>query len=218
MHRLVLFDLDGTLLPEGECLPQAQAIVEAVATVFGVKPDLNAIDRSGTTDLEVARSLARQQGVADEVFDLHRALLYTTYTRLFRESFPPTLSPRLGWHEVLGELSPMLLTVVTGNVIDVAIHKLLRTDLLPYFNLGLGAFGSDGESRTELVARSANHMGTSHTIVVGDTPQDIKAAHANSLPAIAFLTPKCSEDALRDAEWIARTPAEVLSAIREWET
>jgi phosphoglycolate phosphatase-like HAD superfamily hydrolase len=98
-------------------------------------------------------------------------------------------------------------TIVTGNVRANAFVKLSTFDLDVYFDFDIGGYGSDSESRPDLVRcareRAARAAGVtfdaSNTIVIGDTPRDVEAAHLGGAQIIAVATGVDSEAALRGA-------------------
>jgi phosphoglycolate phosphatase-like HAD superfamily hydrolase len=84
-----------------------------------------------------------------------------------------------------------LLGVASGNVERVGWAKLRACGLRDYFSLG--AFSGVLEKREDVIAhgiRQARNLRGEKTIVcvVGDTPSDIRSAHANDIPAIAVAT------------------------------
>jgi phosphoglycolate phosphatase-like HAD superfamily hydrolase len=91
------------------------------------------------------------------------------------------------------------LGVATGNLESVGWLKLERTGLREHFTFG--GFSDAHEQRSGMIAAAAAKArelaGTSASVViVGDTPSDIAAAHANKLPVIAVATGHFSFDRL----------------------
>jgi phosphoglycolate phosphatase-like HAD superfamily hydrolase len=85
--------------------------------------------------------------------------------------------------------------------------KLERAGLEHYFPGGQGAFGSDAEDRTDLPPIARRRAGAerrpyprARTVVVGDTPNDIACAHADSLRCVAVTTGPFSAEDLRRAD------------------
>ena len=84
-----------------------------------------------------------------------------------------------------------LLGVASGNLEGVGWAKLKACGLRRHFSFG--AFSGELEKRDEVIAhgieQAHNLRGSETTVcVVGDTPADIRAAHANGVPAIAIAT------------------------------
>ena len=81
--------------------------------------------------------------------------------------------------------------MASGNLEGVGWAKLKACGLRRHFSFG--AFSGELEKRDEVIAhgieQAHNLRGSETTVcVVGDTPADIRAAHANGVPAIAIAT------------------------------
>ena len=91
----------------------------------------------------------------------------------------------------------------TGNVREGAEAKL--TPVALHHRFSFGGFGSDHEDRAELIrigiARGAEKLGLGandvRAVVIGDTPKDVAAAHANHAFALAVATGGFTEGELR---------------------
>jgi phosphoglycolate phosphatase-like HAD superfamily hydrolase len=87
-------------------------------------------------------------------------------------------------------------SILTGNTREAASLKLQAFGLDPYLRLDLGAYGTDADDRPVLVGiarrRAENATGISyspaHTILIGDTPNDVAAAHEGGARIIAVAT------------------------------
>jgi phosphoglycolate phosphatase-like HAD superfamily hydrolase len=98
----------------------------------------------------------------------------------------------------------------TGNIEEGARIKLDRAELNPHF--AFGGFGCDSEDRAELIAagarRGADRLGRAldqcQLVIVGDTPKDTAAAHANRGQCIAVATGGASREELEasGARWV----------------
>jgi phosphoglycolate phosphatase-like HAD superfamily hydrolase len=88
----------------------------------------------------------------------------------------------------------LALGLATGNIERGARIKLARGDLNRFF--AFGGFGSDSESRTELVCRAAKqgarHIGRTvrrdDVFVIGDTPRDIDAGRESGFRTVGVAT------------------------------
>jgi phosphoglycolate phosphatase-like HAD superfamily hydrolase len=192
--RLLLFDVDGTLLRAnggGET-----AIEQAVSTVTGKSATTDGISFSGRTDPAIFRDVLRTNGLPirdDLLNDVLRA-----YVEAAREAIHPENVSRLPGAKALLTLlarrSDTFLGLVTGNVEPIAFHKLETVGLAEYFSVG--AFGSDHADRSRLpplaAKRAAEIAGHSFSldqaIVIGDTGRDIECARAAGTRAVAVCT------------------------------
>jgi phosphoglycolate phosphatase-like HAD superfamily hydrolase len=226
--RLVLFDIDGTLLLRASAEHRA-ALHDAISEVWGVEdPGAAPVEAAGRTDVDIARAICLLAGVpaerfADGVADF-RAAATAAYARRCPDDLSPTVSP--GMHDVLADLARRgrhLLALLTGNLEPVARLKLERAGLGSFFASGLGAFGSDHEDRAALPAiarRRAAHLAgdgepwpREATVVVGDTPRDIACARADGVGVVAIATGPFAPDRLGGADAVVRSAPELLAVL-----
>jgi len=113
-----------------------------------------------------------------------------------------------------------ILGLATGNLEMIGWIKMDRAGLREWFRFG--GFSDQFPVRAELIgdaARKARELaGPDATIcVVGDTPRDIEAAHANHLPVVAVATGHFSFDDLmqHQPEVCTTSLANLLQATRE---
>jgi phosphoglycolate phosphatase-like HAD superfamily hydrolase len=207
MTKLVLFDVDGTLILTGRAGVRAMTL--AFRDVFGVDDGFSHISMAGLTDsflLSSALSRARRDMDADAAARFRDAYLAHLTVEVVkpgqgRKGIMP------GVRELLETLEPrrdVFLGLLTGNFAEAARIKLDYFDLWRYFRCG--AYGDDDSDRNALVpialSRARAH-GTSPDIdgvfVVGDTPHDIACAAAAGATSIAVATGSHDIDALRAA-------------------
>ncbi len=186
MKNAILFDIDGTLLhARGLGRP---AFAEAFAIAYGgARADVENVSFVGATDTAVIRALAAACGVPtsparEERFFIE--LAKRLEPRLAEN--PPTVYPGLRAFLVALRARGFRLGVVTGNIRATAWAKLIHAGLADLFDFGAYA---DGEPDRDAIARTAceraRALGAEPRLLVGDTPQDIRAAHAAGLPALA---------------------------------
>jgi phosphoglycolate phosphatase-like HAD superfamily hydrolase len=219
--RVVLFDLDGTLVSCGGA--GRRALERALADRCGpLDGRLAPLRLDGMTDRLIVREalgiLAHpfSEETRDEI--LARYLLH-----LALEVDGPGYAVLPGAVEALERLraAGVAYGLCTGNLVEGARLKLARGGLDRHFewNAGaIGGFGADGEARERLVIaavrRAAVRLGEalapSEVLVVGDTPRDIAAAHAAGCPALGVATGRftAAELAACGADHVAGSLAE----------
>ncbi len=192
MPRLVLFDIDGTLLrPIGI---GRRSLERAFAERYGRTGVFEGIRFHGRTDPEIlGDGLARIGAPPAEL----RAAVATYLVHLEREiaEAPPLALPGvMDLMKALRALPEVVLGLVTGNVRRGAAIKLGRDGLWPHFDVG--AFGDDSTDRAELVRlarQRAERLGRGSfagraVIHVGDTENDVLAARGGDAVAVAVAT------------------------------
>ncbi len=205
--RLVLFDIDLTLirstLPKG---PGMAALGGIVQELTGFEGDLRIPVPDGQTDPDIVQQLFEMNGLVYE-----EALYEKVMSRYFpklKEIFSTEGLIRLlpGVRELLEELHrrPDFYTaVVTGNDERGADIKLTPFELRAF--LPIGAYGSDSTDRGELIRiatkRARLHYNTDFiqefTFMIGDSPNDIRAANQAGVRAVGVLTGNAGEDDLK---------------------
>lgn len=200
-RRLILFDIDGTLLKP---LGLGRLSIEAAFRDHygGGRAYFAGIPFHGRTDFDIVdEAIARVPGSpADAGVLIDR---YLDHLRREVGGGPSLVLP--GVLDLLGRLSAdasVTLGLVTGNVREGARIKLGRDRLECRFRVG--AFGDDHRDRGELVriakerARSAGLNGflDSDVFMVGDTLSDVRAARSANAVAIAVATGGHSLDEL----------------------
>ena len=196
--KLVLFDIDGTLLWTNGA--GRRAMEGALLTHFGT-PGPAAYRYDGKTDGQIVRDTMRQCGFPDDRIDRYMPAVLLEY--LQRLDHELTLAPdRLhrfdGVFELLDALegrADRVIGLLTGNVAAGASRKLRAAGIAPERFI-VGAFGSDHEDRHALPAialeRAELALGTpipgSRVIIVGDTPNDIHCGRPVGARAIGVAT------------------------------
>ncbi len=213
LERLLLFDIDGTLL---RCGPQVRPLfAEALTEVYGTAGDCYRHDFAGKTDPRIVSELMIGAGVPEEEVrrrlpEARRIFLEKLERMLDRQEM--TLLP--GVVELLerqAQRPDLALALVTGNWEPGARTKLSRFDLNRFF--AFGAFGCDGFAREELPpvaleraeARVGRRFAPEETLIIGDTPHDVACARAHGIPCLAVATGGISAETLRaaGADWVA---------------
>jgi beta-phosphoglucomutase-like phosphatase (HAD superfamily) len=126
MQRLVLFDIDGTILDAGGTA--AKAFLAALLEVFGTSPSRNGYSFGGKTDPQIARDLLSLAGIEEEAIELGLPRVWDSYlTRLERECLPEQVSLYPGVAGLLDHLHDepgAVLGLLTGNLREGARLKL----------------------------------------------------------------------------------------------
>ena len=196
MHRLVLFDIDCTLIdPHGA---GGRAIFRAIEDVYGVSGTLDGYTFHGRTDPGIIVDLATMWGTPEAVArDRLQACLERYPDVLAAEIRDGDIEVLPGAHELVTALAVdrrVTLGLLTGNVTAGMELKLASTGLLPLFKVV--ANGSDSGYRPDLPAfavrraeRLTGHRFTGKEIVIiGDTPADILCGADHSVRTIAVAT------------------------------
>ncbi len=195
--RLLLFDVDGTLILSGGVA--GRLMLKAVATVTGKNYSYNVRDFAGYTDRLIMRRLLQQAGVPPEAIPRKLQQAEALYLQWIAERFqkPDFVRVLPGVRELLEQLQQhngYYLGLLTGNIRQGAAIKLASVGLLDYFPVG--AFGDDAEDRNQLppiaLQRAQNHYGISftpeNTWIIGDAPNDVRCARANQVRVLAVAT------------------------------
>ena len=200
-----LFDIDGTLLRSRDRI-HVDSFAASVHRVTGFEVTLAGIVLQGNTDTGILREACRQAGIPAEVLAAHTAAILEAMGQSVAEQSGAMDLVRLpGVEETLRHLAGRgaLLGVATGNLEMIGWIKVERAGLREWFRFG--GFSDQFPIRPELIAhaaRKAREMAgeQARVCVVGDTPRDIEAARANSLPVIAVATGRYGFDELMRLE------------------
>jgi phosphoglycolate phosphatase-like HAD superfamily hydrolase len=195
--RLILFDVDGTLVTARGA--GRQALERALVRVYGVAGAIDGVDFRGRTDLSIVRDLLGAAGVPGARIAAGLADCFAAYAdeldRIIGDGRRVQVLP--GVPAVVRALSARtdaLVGLLTGNVEAGARVKLRPTGLWPLFQVG--AFGSDDADRRQLpaiaCARARALVGREfpfdRVTIIGDTPHDVDCARACGAVAIAVAT------------------------------
>jgi phosphoglycolate phosphatase-like HAD superfamily hydrolase len=217
-----LFDIDGTLL---RCRDRVhvESFVASVKQVTGFEVSLAGVALAGNTDTSILREACEQAGIrADELEPNVAAILKGMCSNVSgrRDELDLILMP--GVKEVLGHLARRgaALGVASGNLEMIGWIKIEQAGLREWFRFG--GFSDEFPVRSAILgdaAKKARKMAgaDARVCVVGDTPRDIEAAHANELPVIAVATGHFSFDELLEhkPEVCTTSLADLLAATRE---
>jgi phosphoglycolate phosphatase len=204
--RIVLFDIDGTLVSTGGA--GAVAWKRAFEELYGIPADIGEFTDAGMTDPDVGsktfEAVLHRKPTARELAQLVQRRL---------EHLPEAVAESEGYRvlpgvpERLRQLSRdgHLLGLITGNGDGAAAVKLARGDLNRWFTFG--AYATAGVDRPGIVRRAVERgeamlgpdVPNEDIFVIGDTPLDVSAAHAVDCTAVGVATGHYDVDALREA-------------------
>lgn len=189
-----LFDIDGTLL---HCTDAVHyfAFLDALKTLSGGEAlNLDRVVVHGNTDVGILRDALRAAGVAEAAW---RPKLADACAGMCRwvgaRQDELTVNVLPGVERMLAHLQAKgaVLGVATGNLEGIGRAKLARAGLLQMFSFA--GYSDDYEYRRDVFAaalgKAESLAGTGARVcVVGDTPEDVRAARANGLDVIATAT------------------------------
>jgi phosphoglycolate phosphatase len=194
--RLVLFDIDGTLIHTGGA--GVKAFARALASQFQVHNGSEKIRFGGRTDTSLVRELFQYAGVPHTPENVNR--FFDAYIfwldHLMSEAHAGGHCPGvLNFIEAIQALpTPPVIGLLTGNIRLGAEIKLRRYALWDLFQTG--GFGDDDEDRNRIAAvareRGSRLLGAplrgSEILVVGDTHRDVACARAIDARMLAVAT------------------------------
>ena len=208
--KLILFDIDGTLLStEGAA---RRAFHATLLEVFGTAGPIETHSFAGKTDPQIARELLTLAGLSARQIDDGLDRLWDGYlgrlaTELAHDDHRTQVYP--GVVELLDRLAGMqdrvVAALLTGNIRPGAALKLESAGLGSRFHFG--AFGSDDERRDRLPAiaveraldRTGHRFQGSDVIVLGDTPSDVSCGRGIGCRAAAVATGPFDREVLAGA-------------------
>ncbi|MFQ6094480.1 MAG: HAD family hydrolase [bacterium] len=217
--KLLLFDIDGTLIHSGGA--GRRAMHRAFEQVYGIEDGFKDISMYGKTDPLILREALANHRIEwrREEADRFKAL----YLQFLRKGIlTPTPKRRImpGAVELLEEVSkrPNLIRgLLTGNWREGAEIKLGFFDLNRYFELG--AYADDSEIREELVPIAVKRceelkgieLEPEQVYIIGDTPLDILCARPFGAKTIVVATGIHTEE-----ELLAERPDHFFPDLREY--
>ena len=216
--RILLWDIDGTLIHSRRRGAFKDYTIPMLEEVFGTAGRLPEMIVSGMTDLQIVAEALKDEGFT-------HADIFARVGHL-RESYMEAMRKATGNGDQFFELLPGVRetleaiaadpryrsALVTGNIEPAAYLKMELVGLSQFFDLP-GAFGDESHDRRDLPALAAGRirkhlqldLAPEQFIVIGDTPNDIECAKHFGARSLAIGTGRlysaqdlldCSPDAL----------------------
>lgn len=210
MVRLVLFDIDGTLVHTGHA--GTKAFAQTFAHIFGLKHGSEKMKFAGRTDVSLVREFFRIHGVTESHENFQQ--FFENYVFWLEQILGhgggrECHGVRLFIDELLALPQPPAIGLLTGNIQLGAEIKLRHFGLWESFVMG--GFADDHEERNHIavaaLARGRRvldpHLQPHEVVVIGDTPFDVKCGKFIGAKTLAVATGGATREELlpHQADW-----------------
>jgi len=202
--RLFLFDIDGTLITTGGAGTRSMNL--AFEDLFGVENAFRGISMAGKTDLQIMKEGLTKHGISLNSGNLGR--MREGYLKFLKREID---NPERGLMPGIGEFlrylkdNELAIGLLTGNLEEGARIKLGACGSFDVFIEG--AYGSDHEDRDMLLPvaiekfrKRGMHFRAERSIIIGDTPRDVRCARLHGAASIAVATGPYSREALEETD------------------
>ena len=197
LQRILLFDIDGTLLePAGL---GRLCFQRALEDVLGFPISTDHVEMAGRTDWQILNDLLAHAGFNENQIETNRDAIFDALTRHIEITAPTSkmhpLPGVLTLMDILARDEQFILGLVTGNSQGIVAHKLRAVGIDPGL-FRMGAFGDEHHDRNNLPALAlyrlsqmiGNQIPPENALVIGDTPHDITCAHHTGLKVLSVAT------------------------------
>lgn len=203
--KLVLFDIDGTLISSGGA--GTRTLTKAFYEIFSIPDAFERIEMAGKTDIEIMKEGMKSYNIVPKE-ELVKRMKEGYIHHLRREIHNNGRHLKPGIRETLDELKSIegiYLGLLTGNLEEGGRIKLEPFGINPYFRFG--AYGSDDEDRNMLLPIALKKffgiykfsLKTEDTIVIGDTPRDVACSKPYGAFSIAVAAGPYSYEELMNS-------------------
>ena len=191
----MLFDIDGTLVRRAGP-HHREALVEAIRRTAHVETTTEGVPVAGMLDRDILASMMLSAGMSRRAIGQVMPEVVARAQSIYVRSVPD-ISRKVcpGVRSLLRRLTArgVVIGLVTGNLSRIGWRKMERAGLKQYFRFG--AFAEMARDRAGLVrvairrARRERWIGRESAItLIGDHPNDVLAAKANKIRAVAVGT------------------------------
>lgn len=197
LMKLLLFDIDGTLLNTGGA--GTLALRNTLTQIWGTVGPIDRYDLGGRTIREILRDLLTAGGI-DEAdiwprFDEFVVKWPPELARVIQDFDVRRCPGTLELIDALRGREDALLGILTANIEKTA-HIKLRTAGFDPGDFPVGAYGDVSEVRADLVpdawrqaeALLGHPIPPAATVLIGDTALDVETAHAARAQSVAVMT------------------------------
>jgi phosphoglycolate phosphatase-like HAD superfamily hydrolase len=210
MVRLVLFDIDGTLVHTGGA--GTKAFSQTFSHIFGLKHGAELMKFAGRTDVSLVREFFQIHGVPasrDNFQQFFENYVFWLENIVAQSSGGQCKGVTKFVLDLLALPQPPMLGLLTGNIRLGAEIKLRRFGLWDFFVMG--GFADDHEDRNHIAVAALQrgrrvldpHLQPQEVVVIGDTPFDVRCGKFIGARTLAVATggSKYADLKTHDADW-----------------
>lgn len=218
MVKLVLFDIDGTLVHTGHA--GTKAFAQTFAHVFGLKHGSEKMKFAGRTDVSLVREFFKIHGVPESRENFQQFFenyVFWLEQILSHSKGNECVSVRNFIGDLLNLPQPPMIGLLTGNIQLGAEIKLRHFGLWDLFVMG--GFADDHEERNHIAVAALQrgrrvldpHLQPQEVVVIGDTPFDVKCGRFIGARTLAVATGGSTFEELQPhgADWTVRDLSQV---------
>lgn len=218
MTRLVLFDIDGTLIHTQQA--GVRAFLNALKSEFNVANPTQEISFAGRTDKSLVREFFNFHGIEATEENFKRFFdSYVFWLDYMLRHTHGELGPGVDHFicNLKAQKNPPLIGLLTGNIRLGAEIKLHYFYLWEYFQMGI--FGDESEDRNQLAALGLERgrallgkdLKPEEIVVVGDTVLDVACAHSIGARCLAVCTGGSTHEELaqKKPEWLVQNLSKI---------